>query len=248
MAKNDKDFDLVNLPIEAQDPDIKAEDFELQQADGSIHEQKFQTKPTTFLKDSLKRFRKNKSSVVAAYILGILILLSIFVPIFDTNDVTNASDIAYNNLEPKLFDSGTGFWDGTKHVDNCPVDSETGLPDPEVYRESGVTNATAPVEKYTNEINKYAKEGYLQVGFYGTSGLTEAYLEATSTINCPEDVYFVFNPSTTTLTITDFNVVDLAKLVAFEENSGIKVDEITLPENLNHQMPERRLFLSDISS
>ena len=233
MAKNDKDFDLVNLPIEAQDPEIKAEDFELQQADGSIHEQKFQTKPTTFLKDSLKRFRKNKSSVVAAYILGALILLSIFVPIFDTNDVVNASDIAYNNLEPKLFDAGTGFWDGTKHVDNCPIDSATGMPDPEVYKESGVTNASTPVEKYTNDINKYAKEGYMQIGFYGTSGLTEAYIESTSSINLAHDDYFKLDLSTTTLTITDFNVVDLEKLIAFEQGSGIKVEEYTLPENFD---------------
>ena len=46
MAKDD--FDLVNLPEAARDPEIKAEDFVLQQADKEIHEQKFQTKPTTF--------------------------------------------------------------------------------------------------------------------------------------------------------------------------------------------------------
>ena len=231
MAKKDKDFDFVDLPEAARDPEIRPEDFELQQADGSIHEQKFQTKPTTFLKDSLKRFRKNKSSVVAAYILGALILLAIFVPIFDTNDVSKASDIAYNNLEPKLFDAGTGFWDGTKHVEDCPIDAATGMPDPEVYKESGVTNATTPVEKYTNEINKYAKEGYLQVGFYGTSGLDEAYIEATSTINMPSDDYFELNLNNVTLTVTKFDVVDLDKLNEYESTSGIKVDSITLPEN-----------------
>ena len=41
MKKND-DFDLVNLPEAAQDPEIKQEDFTLQQADKEIHEQKFQ--------------------------------------------------------------------------------------------------------------------------------------------------------------------------------------------------------------
>ena len=232
MAKKDNDFDLVNLPIEAQDPEIKAEDFVLQQADGSIHEQKFQTKPTTFLKDSLKRFRKNKSSVVAAYILGALILLSIFVPIFDTNDVSKASDIAYNNLEPKLFDSGSGFWDGTKHVDNCPIDTSTGLPDPEVYKESGVTNLQISSETYTNDINKYAKEGYLQFGYYGNSGLNEGYISSGSSESMSADEYFILDLDQVTLTITDFNVVDLDKLKIIE-GDRLKPDEYTLPENFD---------------
>ena len=66
----DKDFELVeetpvneNTEVEEK---ITADDFTLTEVDSSVHEQKFQTKPTTFLKDSLKRFRKNKSSVVAA--------------------------------------------------------------------------------------------------------------------------------------------------------------------------------------
>lgn len=232
MAKKDNDFDLVNLPVEAQDPEIKAEDFELKQADGSIHEQKFQTKPTTFLKDSLKRFKKNKSSVVAAYILGALILFSIFVPIFDTNIVDKASNEAYNYLEPKLFDTGTGFWDGTKHVDNCPADKD-GNPDPNIYKESGITNKTQPVTKYTNDINKYAYDGYLQIGYYGGFGINEAYIESTSSINLPSDTYFELDLSKVTLTVSKFDVVDLEKLTNYEENSGIKIDDYTLPENFD---------------
>ena len=56
------------------------DDFEPVQADSQIHDTKLATKPTTFLKDALRRFRKNKSSVMAAYILAVLILLAIFVP------------------------------------------------------------------------------------------------------------------------------------------------------------------------
>lgn len=233
MAKiHDDDFDLVNLPEEARDPEIKAEDFTLQQADESIHEQKFQTKPTTFLKDSFRRFRKNKSSVVAAYILGALILLSIFVPIFDTNVVSKAANIAYNNLEPKLFDSGTGFWDGCKHVENCPIDTSTGLPDPEIYYESGVTNLVISSERYTNDSNKYAKEGYLQFGYYSTHDKDEAYIESYSSIKLLTDDYFILDLNTTTLTITDFNVVDLDKLKAIE-GGRLKPDEYKLPDNFD---------------
>ncbi len=42
-----------------------------------IHDVEFESKPTTFAKDAFKRFCKNKSSVVGAIIIGILIVLSI---------------------------------------------------------------------------------------------------------------------------------------------------------------------------
>ena len=70
----DNDFNL------GEEVEINESDFVLTEASQS-KEQKFQTKPTTFFKDSVRRFAKNKSSVVAAFILGFLILLGIFVPI-----------------------------------------------------------------------------------------------------------------------------------------------------------------------
>ena len=230
MKKINDDSDLVNLPEEARDPEITAEDFTLQQADGSIHEQKFQTKPTTFLKDSLKRFGKNKSSVVATYILGALILLAIFVPIFNKNDVSNAANAAYSNLQPKLFESGTGWWDGSKHVEDCPIDAATGMPDPDIYLPGGVTNLTTPTEKYTNDPNKYGKEGYVQVGYYSTADKREAILYTNNTKKLRPDDYFSLDINKVTLTITDFNVVDLDKLKTFEGN---RKKEYALPENFD---------------
>ena len=44
-------------------------DFVYVQKDEHIHDKKFQTKPTTFFKDALRRFAKNKSSVIGAIIL-----------------------------------------------------------------------------------------------------------------------------------------------------------------------------------
>ena len=44
--------------------EINDSDFRLVQVDKKIHDTKFDTKPTTFLKDALKRFTKNKSSVI----------------------------------------------------------------------------------------------------------------------------------------------------------------------------------------
>ena len=61
----EKDFELLdessNVNEVVDDEQITKDDFVLTQVDSTVHEQKFQTKPTTFLKDSLKRFSKNKS-------------------------------------------------------------------------------------------------------------------------------------------------------------------------------------------
>ena len=187
---DDKDFELVNLPEEARDPEIKAEDFTLQAADNSVHEQKFQTKPTTFFKDSLKRFKKNKSSVVAAYILGILVLLAIFVPIFDSNPVTGSLAPEYKNLEPKLFDGG-GFWDGTKEVKDAPVDTtvDPWLPDPESYVLDGIQQDTMKYtgDIFTNTASKYGHDGYFMIGYYAAYGAQEAVISSYS----PNDLGYV---------------------------------------------------------
>ena len=59
----DKDFEFVDdAPVtneEVEEP-ITDDDFTLTEVDSTIHEQKFQTKPTTFTKDAFRRFKKNK--------------------------------------------------------------------------------------------------------------------------------------------------------------------------------------------
>ena len=171
---HDSDFDLTNLPIEAQDPEITKDDFVLESNEHKTFEQKFQTKPTTFLKDSLKRFSKNKSSVVAAYILGGLLLLSIFVPIIDTHDTSSTHpEITY--LRPKLFSAGTGFWDGTKKFADIPVDFSSDpegndkennwWPNPDVFVPNAVSKKSFSDLTYTNNATKYGKNGYIAIGY-----------------------------------------------------------------------------------
>ena len=227
----DKDFDFTCLPEETRDPEIKKEDFVLQQADSTIHEQKFQTKPTTFLKDSLKRFRKNKSSVVATYILGILVLLAIFVPIFNTNDVSNAADSALKNLEPKLFDGG-GFWDGTLTVKHKEVDPYNNYyPDPDLYLPGGVKNITVEGADFTSTPNKFGQGGYLQSGFYGGMGTEEAILSPTSSadfVNSDDKFTFLLDLEHTTLTLDQFLVADEAMLRSDLGNDGVVPENYTL--------------------
>ena len=170
MKKTDE-FSMANLPQECNDPSIKKDDFELVQSGAKIHDQKFETKPTTFLKDSIKRFRKNKSSVVAAFILGFLLVLSVLVPIvFRTSDIHDTSknhpEIYY--LEPRLFNPGTGFWDGTRKMENIIVDTsdpedEWG-PDKKLFNRNAISDLQILGKQYTNTPSKYAMDGYLQLG------------------------------------------------------------------------------------
>ncbi len=112
--------------------EVSASDFELVQTDTKIHDQKFETKVTTFFKDAMKRFAKNKASVVGAIILGVIVLFALIWPSVSPYDVTDSNAYAsYQTLlRPKLFSAGTGFWDGTEKYTNVAVnvDSETGEP------------------------------------------------------------------------------------------------------------------------
>ena len=184
FEENNKDFEFVtNENPSDVDREITEKDFELVQVDATVHEQKFQTRPTTFLKDSLKRFSKNKSSVVAAYILGGLLLLSFIVPLADKSD-TKHSHPNETYLAPKLFNAGTGWWDGTVKYKNLAVDI-SAMPDAKTDEEkqqywwpsaskfpqhSAISKKKFTDQTYTNDATNfggesYGKEGYIQFGY-----------------------------------------------------------------------------------
>ena len=237
MAKKDNDFDLVNLPEEARDPEIKAEDFTLQQADTKIHEQKFQTKPTTFWKDSMRRFSKNKSSVVAAYILGFLVLLAVFVPIFNPSDVSRPQNVAFQNLEPKLFNSGTGFWDGVKTITHEPVDAVTLMPNESYYKPSGISELVPEGEQYTNIPTEMGKEGYVHFGLYGSTGVDHAYL------TCNGSNALAGTPAAFTLNLDNYDIYINKFTVVNEEQ--VKVNEgedKAYPENFKQGLVSFEFF------
>lgn len=151
---------------------IRSNSFEFAQKDKSIHDTKFKTKPTTFLKDAFKRFCKNKSSVAGAIILGILLLGSIIIPIADTNDIENQHPNE-TFLEPKLFPTGTGFWDGTKKMTDVPVDPSTlqvgddgntyGYPFSSQYPSNSVLNLSPARQGYVNTATSSASGGFINL-------------------------------------------------------------------------------------
>lgn len=82
-------------------PEVADSDFAFVHQDASIHDQKFETKPTTYLKDAFKRFVKNRSSVVAGAILFVLIAMAIIVPVASQNDIDTPNGAA-SYLPPEV--------------------------------------------------------------------------------------------------------------------------------------------------
>ncbi len=104
-------YDLANIPKEL---------FEFAPKDEKFHDRKFDTKPIGYFKDAFLRFSKNKASIVAAIIVGIIIIFALIGPYcFNQSYVksyqTNLDLKKYRLLTPKLMlFEGTGFWDGTE--------------------------------------------------------------------------------------------------------------------------------------
>ena len=238
----EKDFEVLDESPKAEEiveEEITQEDFTLTQVDSTVHKQKFQTKPTTFFKDSMKRFAKNKSSVVAAYILGGLLLLSFLVPVFNKSDLSSDNpNRAYETyLAPKLFQAGTGFWDGTQKYKNIPVDISM-MPDAKTDEEkqlnwwpssesfpqrSAISKKKFTDEKYTNDLSSFGKEGYVQFGYNDTYKVGEPISFASKVIpelDLSEKLY-----------LTKFDTYDAEKLKVVEGKDNVRLpDEHSLGE------------------
>lgn len=110
-----------------KDITFREDDFVLIQQNTRVTDKKLDTKPTTFFKDAMKRFRKNQASVAGSIILGILVILAILVPILSPCNITTVST-PEAFLAPKLFEAGTGFWDGTRKSTRIVYDTENEVP------------------------------------------------------------------------------------------------------------------------
>ena len=148
--------------------EISQNDFQLTQVDKKIHDKKFETKATTFGKDALKRFCKNKSSVVAAIIIGLLMLLSFILPVVSPYNIdTSNPNIKETKMLPKLFEyKPTGKvdsdpnnnpndwkvkWRGSEIITEVRYDKDLNLP----------FNVTT-----TGEIKYYSKYAVKDLDYY----------------------------------------------------------------------------------
>ena len=138
---------------------LTKDDFVLVQKDTKISDKALESKPTTFFKDALKRFRKNRSSVVGAIILGILILLALFVPAISTKNIERTSK-SEAFLAPKLFEAGTGFWDGTKKYTRIVYDTVNEVP-ADYYKPAVLNLKVDEKPTYIDQASKNGKGGFV---------------------------------------------------------------------------------------
>lgn len=102
--------------MEKNNYNITPESFEFVQLNSNIHDVKLDSKPVSYLKDAMRRFAKNKGSVVAACIILLLILMAIFAPIISPYKLTDR-DRVYSNKPPMIASlANSGFWDGCYNI------------------------------------------------------------------------------------------------------------------------------------
>lgn len=111
-------------------PQIPKEKLEFVQRDKNIHDAKFETKPVGYFLDAWYRFRKNKSSIVAAIIIVILALYAIIAPMVSTYHFTFSEPYLACALPKARIFENAGFWDGCQKmvISQPQYDYYSGIP------------------------------------------------------------------------------------------------------------------------
>ena len=99
---------------------IPQEKFAFVQMGAQLHDSKLETKSRSFFADAMIRFSKNKSSVVAAWILLFLVLFSLFGPMLTPYSIYQKDPlyVNYPAYVPSIAEKGWGILDGAKVHDS----------------------------------------------------------------------------------------------------------------------------------
>ena len=124
--------EIMNFNTEAS-MDIKSIPSDLfvkKENNENLHDQAFETKPISYLRGAFMRFAKNKASIVAAIIIGLLVLFAIVVPF--VSPMSRVDPIEYPNgfkdpnftyalpTNPINKALNLGWWDGTEVKTGIP--------------------------------------------------------------------------------------------------------------------------------
>ncbi len=158
-------------------PSIDKSKFVFTQMDSELHDTKLETKSRSYLGDAWLRFRKNKSSVVASFIIAFLLLFALVSPIISPYTI-NDKDRFYQSYGPyieSIAEKNIGIFDGatTRSSQNEKsmtfwrgIAEETGR-DPVLRVLNTVTTQTThrgklrDVYSYTIETNQYYEKGMI---------------------------------------------------------------------------------------
>lgn len=179
---------------------IPQEKFAFAQLDADIKDKKLETKARGYMADAMLRFKKNKSSVIAAYIILALVLFVIFSPIISVYDVKQM-DKMYVNTPPfvrSIADKGWGILDGAVTRDSqndASMDYWRGIAE-----ETGMN----PVIKITKDTVKTVKQ--------------RGKMVETHTYQLRTNKYYEIGNMYMTLSYEEFD-----KIQAWQNETGIQV-------------------------
>lgn len=146
---------------------MENKDFQFVQKEKVIQDIKLQTKPTTFFKDALKRFVKNKASVIAFSFISFLVSLSVLVPLFNTNNIDQPNTAA-RFLPPRwAFFEDLGIMDGTIVYRNIILDmTDPEKPVPAGFNPNAIQNGVDGItisQGFINNPSPFAEGGTVAI-------------------------------------------------------------------------------------
>lgn len=99
---------------------IPQEKFRFVQQDADLHDKKLDTKARSYFADAMLRFGKNKSSVIAAWILAFLLLFAFLSPLISPFDMSDKDTVYVNHPSyvPFVAKLNLGIMDGGKTRDS----------------------------------------------------------------------------------------------------------------------------------
>ena len=148
-------MDYMNIPREK---------FQLANEDARIKDKKFATKPVGYFRDAMRRFRKNKSSVIAAVIILILFLYAFIVPFVSDYDV-NFRDGYYKMVLPKSKTFASLGWDGCGEQTETQAGYDYYNSIGQEYGTSAVKEVRDSYEENGSSFYKLYVDSYEKVGF-----------------------------------------------------------------------------------
>lgn len=188
---------------------IPAEKFAFVQENEKLHDKELQTKSRSFFADAMLRFRKNKSSVIAAYILLFLVLYAIFAPMISQYDIDD-KDPRYVNYPPFVPSLAQyGFLNGSRKMDSQndkAMDIWRG-----VAEETGMDPVIRTLEKHETQVKQRGK------------------WVTRTTYDIEVNMYYAYG-----IIYSNFNYKDYQKLQDWQKETGIQVIyPYVNPEDIN---------------
>lgn len=132
--------------------DIPKEKFRLIQKDEKLFDQKIEGKAITYMQDVWMRFKKNKTNLMASFILLTLVVFSLIMPGLSGKDYSKL-DEKLSFLPPRVpLIEKLGILDGTQEISGIPVDLEMKDEKTGLYLPIGYNTEAILMDTLTNDV------------------------------------------------------------------------------------------------